>query len=99
MLEILGEPGVPHGRPEAVSDAGDSRDGSVRAVEDGPLPLLRAERASGPGGTHPGADPGLVPRVPRAARHPDAARLVGYRERQPARARACPHAPARPPLP
>ena len=98
-IGILGEPGVPRGRLKAVPDAGDPRDGSVRALEDGPLPELCAERAGGPGGAHPGADPGLVPRVPRAARHPDAARLVGRRERQPAWARARPHASARPPLP
>lgn len=63
---VFREPSVQAGRAEAVPDAGDPRDGSVRAVEDRPLQKLHAQRPGGPGGQNPGSGASLDPRLQSA---------------------------------
>lgn len=63
---VFWESGVQARRSEALPDAGDPRHGSVRAVEDGPLQELHAQRPGGPGSPHSGPGAALDTGVPCA---------------------------------
>lgn len=66
---VFWEPGVQAWWFEALPDAGDSRHGSVWAVEDGTLQKLHAERSGGPSGPDSGSGSTLDTSVPGSKVH------------------------------
>lgn len=63
---VFREPSVQARRAEAVPDAGHPGDGAVRAVEDGPLQKLHAQRPGRPGGQDSGTGASLDTRLQSA---------------------------------